>query len=265
MSRESEVLRPNLVAGPAARVRAQSAPGRAGGAAVRGRRRVPRAAPGRAARRDADARRDRAPARATRTRTTPTQAAGATSPTRRGCGRRGSTRCALTLPNGGPILRAGWKPGASAEVASGTSRIGWAGTLSQALLRDWDIEVPVHLFVVLLDAAVRRRDRTRPRVTLPGRFPPVRRDLAFFVPAARDASRARDARCARRGGEWLASIELFDVYAGPGTPAGHEEPGVRAPVPAPGAHARRSPRSRPFRTAWWRPCAKACGGRLRER
>jgi phenylalanyl-tRNA synthetase beta chain len=111
----------------------------------------------------------------------------------------------------------GWKPGASAEVATGTSRIGWAGTLGQQLLRDWDIEVPVHLFVVLLDA-IPATEAVRPGLLLPGRFPPVRRDLAFFVPEAvthdQLATVLREA-----AGEWLVSLELFDVYAGPGTPA----------------------------------------------
>ena len=63
------------------------------------------------------------------------------------------------------------------------------------------------------------------RVTLPGRFPPVSRDLAFFVPVARAAARgragpARAAQAAGGEGSRLASIELFDVYTGPGTPEG---------------------------------------------
>ena len=113
---------------------------------------------------------------------------------------------------------AGWKPGASAEVASVTSHIGWAGSLSQPLLRGWDIEVPVHLFVVLLDA-LSQDAAGRPRATLPGRFPPVRRDLAFFVPVAVTHA-ALVAALRGAAGEWLASLELFDVYAGTGTPDG---------------------------------------------
>jgi phenylalanyl-tRNA synthetase beta chain len=112
----------------------------------------------------------------------------------------------------------GWKPGASAEVASGASRIAWAGTLSAPLLRGWDIEVPVHLFLVLLDPLV-RSDAARASARLPGRFPPVRRDLAFFVPE-RISHRELEAALARAAGEWLDAIELFDVYAGTGTPTG---------------------------------------------
>jgi phenylalanyl-tRNA synthetase beta chain len=111
----------------------------------------------------------------------------------------------------------GWKPGASAEVATTTSRVGWAGTLGQELLQVWDIEADVHLFAVRLDALVERPDiRTTRR---PGRFPPVRRDVAFFVPES-VTHQELAALLTEAGGEWLATIELFDVYAGPGTPPG---------------------------------------------
>ena len=112
---------------------------------------------------------------------------------------------------------AGWKPGASAEVASGTSRIGWAGTLHPALLRGWEIETPVHLFMVLLDPLDRPAQRTRLR--MPGRFPSVRRDLAFFLPD-RVTHGEIETTLVRGAGEHLESIELFDVYSGPGTPPG---------------------------------------------
>src|SRR6185436_1679926 len=116
----------------------------------------------------------------------------------------------------------GWKPGASSEVALGTSRIGWAGALSPTLLREWDIEVPqghdVHLFVALMDPLFRESRQRRP-VTLPGRYPSVRRDVAFFVPSSvthRELERALSGKA----GEWLENLEVFDVYEGPGTPEG---------------------------------------------
>jgi phenylalanyl-tRNA synthetase beta chain len=82
----------------------------------------------------------------------------------------------------------------------------------------WDIEVPVHLFVALLDPLVVREERRSP-VRLPGRFPPVRRDLAFFVPAG-VTHRDLETALSTYGGQRLASIELFDIYTGPGTPEG---------------------------------------------
>jgi phenylalanyl-tRNA synthetase beta chain len=117
----------------------------------------------------------------------------------------------------------GWKPGASAEVARVGSSIAWAGPLALQTLRQWDIETPgpqpVHLFVALLDPLIEAASAARPRAALPGRFPPVRRDLAFFVPeTVTHAELAATLRAS--GGEWLQSVELFDVYTGDKAPAG---------------------------------------------
>ena len=112
----------------------------------------------------------------------------------------------------------GWKSGASAEVAVGTSRIAWAGRVAQDLLRTWEIEAGVHLFVALLEPLAEGASAVI-RARVPCRFPPVRRDLAFFVPrGATHASIERQLRGSAAG--LLTAIELFDVYEGPGTPAG---------------------------------------------
>jgi phenylalanyl-tRNA synthetase beta chain len=120
---------------------------------------------------------------------------------------------------------AGWKPGASAEVARLASRIAWAGTLAQQTLRRWEIETPgtqpVHLFVALLEPLIEAAATRRVSTSLPGRFPPVRRDLAFFVPeAVTHADLA--ATLSAAGGEWLKSLELFDVYTGDKAPVGRK-------------------------------------------
>jgi phenylalanyl-tRNA synthetase beta chain len=112
----------------------------------------------------------------------------------------------------------GWKPGASATVARGASRIAWAGALGQSLLSEWGIEQPVHVFVAPLPPLLRAGAAT-PRAALPGRFPPVRRDVAFFVPDAVTHHQLETVIAAAAGAR-LVSLELFDVYAGPGTPAG---------------------------------------------
>ena len=157
---------------------------------------------------------------------------------------------------------AGWKPGASAEVASGTSRIGWAGTLSQQLLRGWDIEVPVHLFVVLLDP-LSPNVAARPRVTLPGRYPPVRRDLAFFVPE-RVTHDQLVAALRGAGGEWLVSLELFDVYAGPGTPQGEKSLAFALQFQHP-ERTLAEAEIQKVQDAMTQAAATTCGARLRER
>ncbi|HYM81210.1 MAG TPA: phenylalanine--tRNA ligase subunit beta [Candidatus Limnocylindria bacterium] len=156
----------------------------------------------------------------------------------------------------------GWKPGASAEVAAMASRIGWAGTLGQQLLRGWDIEVPVHAFVALLDPLI-RGTVAGSRAALPGRFPPVRRDLAYFVPE-RVTHRELEATLRQAAGELLLAIELFDVYAGPGTPPGMKSLAYALQF----QHAERTLAESEVQVVQDRmteAVANQCGGRLRER
>ena len=157
---------------------------------------------------------------------------------------------------------AGWKPGASAEVASGASRIGWGGTLAQPLLRAWEIEVPVHLFVALLDPVFRAASARR-GVSLPGRFPPVSRDVAFFVAASRTHHEVEQA-LTRAAGERLASVELFDVYAGPGTPAGMRSLAYALQFQHP-ERTLTEAEVQAIQDRMVAAVAKECGGRLRER
>lgn len=156
---------------------------------------------------------------------------------------------------------AGWKPGASAEVAVAASRIGWAGTLGQSLLREWDIETPVHLFTVRLDA-LDAAAATR-RVSLPDRYPPARRDVAFFVPSAVTHGEL-ERLLSRAAGEWLSSIELFDVYTGAGTPAGMKSMAYALEF----QHPERTLAESEIQDVQERmvgAVAQACGGRLREK
>lgn len=160
----------------------------------------------------------------------------------------------------------GWKPGASAEVACGASRIGWAGTLGPPLLREWDIEVPArhdaHLFVALLEPVLRSAT-ARSRASLPGRYPPVRRDLAFFVPEG-VTHRQLEQALKGAGGKDLASIELFDVYAGPGTPDGMKSLAFALEF----QHPERTLTESEVQTMQEKMVAAvagSCGGRLRER
>ncbi len=113
---------------------------------------------------------------------------------------------------------AGWKPGASAEVAAQGSSIAWAGVVARETLAVWEIEAEVHLFVARL-APLAEGATATVRAQVPGRFPSVRRDLAFFVPRAVTHGQLEQT-LRRSGGELLHAVELFDVYEGPGTPQG---------------------------------------------
>jgi phenylalanyl-tRNA synthetase beta chain len=156
----------------------------------------------------------------------------------------------------------GWKSGASAEVAVGTSRIAWAGILAQDLLRSWEIEARVHLFVALLEPLAEGASAVI-RARVPGRFPPVRRDLAFFVPRA--VSHARiEQTLAGTAGDLLRSIELFDVYEGPGTPEGMKSLAYALQF----QHAERTlteAEVTELQSRMVSAVVQGCGGRLRER
>ena len=156
----------------------------------------------------------------------------------------------------------GWKPGASVEVAVGTSRIAWAGTLSAGLLRGWEIEADVQLFVALLEP-LEAGATAATEARVPGRFPPVRRDLAFFVPRA-VAHAAVERSLTGAAGGMLRSLELFDVYDGPGTPAGMKSLAYALHF----QHAERTLADAEVAELQGRMVAAVaadCGGRLRER
>src|SRR5262245_8031603 len=156
----------------------------------------------------------------------------------------------------------GWKSGASAEVAVGASRTAWAGRLAQDLLRSWEIDATVHLFVALLEPLAEGASAVI-RARVPGRFPPVRRDLAFFVPrAATHAAVEKQLRGA--ASDLLHSVELFDVYDGPGTPAGMKSLAYALQF----QHAERTLTEAEVSELQSRMVAavvQGCGGQLRER
>ena len=168
----------------------------------------------------------------------------------------------VDAPEWRPYAADGWKSGASAEVAVGTSRIAWAGRLAQDLLRTWEIEADVHLFVASLEPLAEGASAVI-RARVPGRFPPVRRDLAFFVPrGASHASVERQLRGA--SSDLLHSVELFDVYEGPGTPAGMRSLAYALQF----QHAERTLTEAEVNELQSRMVAavvQGCGGQLRER
>jgi phenylalanyl-tRNA synthetase beta chain len=156
---------------------------------------------------------------------------------------------------------AGWKPGASAELAVGASRTAWTGTLGQSLLRAWEIEAPVQLFVALLDPLAEAVTRT-PRARVPGRFPPVRRDLAFFVPRNVTHAQLKDSLAGAAGGT-LSSIDLFDVYEGPGTPQGMKSLAFALQFQD-AEHTLTETEVLDLQTRMVAAVARDCGGQLRE-
>ncbi len=107
-------------------------------------------------------------------------------------------------------------PGRSADVYRDGRCIGWIGELHPRLLRELDLDHAVVGFEVDLEPL---RVRALPQVASPGRYPSVRRDLAFVV--AEDAPwAALEATLRASAGPLLAGLGLFDVYQGKGVESG---------------------------------------------
>ena len=115
-----------------------------------------------------------------------------------------------------PSKAAHGHPGRSADVYRDGERIGWIGELHPRLLRALDLDHAVTGFEVDLEPL---RLRALPRVGLPGRFPSVRRDLAFVV-AEEVSWAALEASIRASAGPLLVGLGLFDVYQGKGVESG---------------------------------------------
>jgi phenylalanyl-tRNA synthetase beta chain len=91
----------------------------------------------------------------------------------------------------------------------------------------------------------------------------VRRDVAFFVPQGTTHRQIEDT-LARSAGDWLASIELFDVYAGPGTPEGMKSLAFALQFQQPERTLKES-EVQTIQDRMVKAVEKQFGGRLRER
>jgi phenylalanyl-tRNA synthetase beta chain len=103
-------------------------------------------------------------------------------------------------------------PGRSAAVLAGETRLGFVGELHPLVAREWEIDQPVAVFAVNLDAIAPLVPETTGYVDLIS-FPALRQDIAVVVgddvPAARVVEVVRAA-----GGKLLAGAEVFDVFRG---------------------------------------------------
>lgn len=99
-------------------------------------------------------------------------------------------------------------PGQSASVLRDGSPIGWVGRVHPAVLAKLDIATEFYLFELDLSKLTSGR---LPAFVAVSKFPEVRRDLAFFVPADLESARLLGAA---RGvaGEFLTNLKLFDLY-----------------------------------------------------
>ncbi|MBK1692852.1 phenylalanine--tRNA ligase subunit beta [Ectothiorhodospira mobilis] len=107
-------------------------------------------------------------------------------------------------------------PGQGAQLLLDGDPIGRAGALNPEIASALDIETPVYLFELRLEAITRGHI---PRFREQSRYPAIRRDLALVVEASVPAARVMEVI---HGLELpvLQEVKLFDVYAGKGVPDG---------------------------------------------
>jgi phenylalanyl-tRNA synthetase beta chain len=108
--------------------------------------------------------------------------------------------------------------GRALRVAGGGGPLGFAGEIRRSLLERYGIDVPVYGGEIDLDEMVAGHGRVRTYRSLP-RYPAVRRDLAIVaVPGTTFAAIESAVRGASRLP--IAEMQAFDLYRGPGVPAG---------------------------------------------
>src|SRR5690606_26109869 len=106
-------------------------------------------------------------------------------------------------------------PGRGGRVAQGPKTIGWFGELHPARAAELDLDGPVAMFEIDLDALPeprRKPTRTKPALNLSSLMP-VSRDIAFVVDQAVPAATIlRAARGADK--QLITDVTVFDVFAG---------------------------------------------------
>ena len=120
-------------------------------------------------------------------------------------GARGSRTFAFK-PGTHPALH----PGQSATIYKGRRTIGHLGQLHPAKQTALDIEKPVFMFEIDLEAI---STADLPQYVPISRFPPVQRDLAVVVDKEVPAATILDV-VNQSAGEQLKKLELFDIYTG---------------------------------------------------
>lgn len=112
----------------------------------------------------------------------------------------------------------GWlHPGKSAQLKAGGKILGVIGELHPQVQKAFDLDQPVYLFDIHLDAlfAAAVKQQT---VVAPSRFPAVERDSALLIDARVEA--AQVLQVARKSmGKFGQDIVIFDLYTGQGIPA----------------------------------------------
>lgn len=109
-------------------------------------------------------------------------------------------------------------PGQSARIERQGETVGFIGALHPSLLKKLDLNGPVYLFEVKLDAVT---DGRLPRFASLSKFPESRRDLALVVDQSTSFAHIRETAI-QAAGEFIKQVTLFDVYQGKGIEPGRK-------------------------------------------
>ncbi|MCY3823008.1 MAG: phenylalanine--tRNA ligase subunit beta [Nitrospinae bacterium] len=104
----------------------------------------------------------------------------------------------------------GWESSAVSRILAAGVTLGNIGLVSPEALGFWDIETDVSAFEISL-AALAEIDPAPLRLTPLPRYPASLRDLAVVVDAVRTNGEIEEI-IHQAGGDWLESVNLFDVY-----------------------------------------------------
>ncbi len=113
------------------------------------------------------------------------------------------------------IEEAEWGPMQSGQcglVKSGDRALGHFGQVRESLMRTFDVEQPVFLLELDLEAML-ESERPTPQFQAIPVFPPSRRDMALVVDRGVAAGALRET-AAQAGGKLLKAVEIFDIYTG---------------------------------------------------
>ncbi|MCB1693723.1 MAG: phenylalanine--tRNA ligase subunit beta [Pseudomonadales bacterium] len=103
-------------------------------------------------------------------------------------------------------------PGQTARITRDGEHVGFVGLLDPRAQQALDIEHPVYLFELRVDAVA---PREVPGASALSRFPEVRRDIAILVDVGVTAGEIRQT-IRSAASETLTNLKLFDVYQGKG-------------------------------------------------
>ena len=111
-------------------------------------------------------------------------------------------------------------PGQTADMKVDGSWIGFVGQVHPAILQNYEIGTKAYLACLMMPT-LQAKARLAPVYQPVPRFPAIKRDIAMVVEAQIPVGRIEKA-IHERGGRYLESVKLFDVYTGEHVQAGYK-------------------------------------------